>query len=254
MSSSHRQVGPTRLPLAAAAFLVLVCVAFLGLSGWREWTSRRAVLTGAEIDVRNLAESLSQYVDDTFELSDTLVVGFVNQLEAAGTGPGAMARLQSAINMRKGALGRIRGLFVYDDTGRWLASSADVDLTLFNNSDRDYFKQHSRSPDRGTLIGHPVKSRSGGEWIITVSRRFDRPDGSFGGVVLASIDAGHFAEYFRQFDVGPHGVAAEFQRRCAGTRRRQRPSDKPQHQGHAAVRAPERWSAGWQLRLPFTVG
>ncbi|MBV8190362.1 MAG: PAS domain S-box protein [Alphaproteobacteria bacterium] len=149
---------------------------------------------------------MSQYIDDTFELADTLVVGFVYQLETAGTGPGAMVRLQSAINRRKGSLGRIRGLFVYDHTGRWLATSADVDLTLFNNSDRDYFKQHSQSPDKGPLIGNPVKSRSGGEWIITVSRRFDRPDGSFGGVVLASIDVGYFAEYFQQFDIGPHGA------------------------------------------------
>jgi diguanylate cyclase (GGDEF)-like protein/PAS domain S-box-containing protein len=206
MSSSSREGGPTRLPLAAAAFVVLVCVAILALSGWREWTSRQTALTDAEVDVANLAQSLTQHANDTFELAEVLVIGLVNQLEAGGTGPGAMARLESAINLRKGTLGRIRGLFVYDATGRWLATSENVDPTAYNNADRDYFRQHRDSPDRGTVIGLPVKSRSGGQWVITVSRRYDRPDGSFGGVALASIDASYFADFYKQFGVREHGA------------------------------------------------
>src|SRR5262245_14069575 len=206
MSSSSREGGPTRLPLAAAAFVVLVCIAILALSGWREWTSRQTALTDAEVDVTNLAQSLTQHANDTFELAEVLVIGLVNQLEAGGTGPGAMARLESAINLRKGTLGRIRGLFVYDATGRWLATSENVDPAAFNNADRDYFKQHRDSPDRGTVIGLPVRSRSGGQWVITVSRRYDRPDGSFGGVALASIDASYFADFYKQFGVREHGA------------------------------------------------
>jgi diguanylate cyclase (GGDEF)-like protein/PAS domain S-box-containing protein len=203
MSSTPR---PPRLPLAAAAFVGVVCLAILALSGWSEWTSRAAALRGAEIDVQNLAESLTQHAEDTFELAETLVIGLVNQLEADGTGPRAIARLQNAIDLRKPTLGRIRGLFVYDHTGRWLATSEQVDPTRFNNSDRDYFERHRTSADKGTLIGRPIRSRAGGQWIITVSRRFDGPDGSFGGVVLASIDASYFAQFYRQFDVGPRGA------------------------------------------------
>ena len=184
----------------------MVCLAILALSGWRAWESRQTALTDAETDVRNLAQSLTQHANDTFEIAEILVIGLVNQLEGGGTGPGAMARLKRAIDLRSDTLGRIRGLFVYDDTGRWLATSEGVDPTAFNNADRDYFRQHRQSPDKGTLIGPPVRSRSSGHWIITVSRRFDRADGSFGGVVLASIDASYFADFYRQFGVGPHGV------------------------------------------------
>lgn len=94
---------------------------------------------------------------------------------------------------------------MYDETGRWLATTEDVDFAHLNNSDRDYFQRHRASADRGTLIGRPVKSRSGGQWIITASRRFNHPDGSFAGVVLTSVDVAYFTQFYRRFDIGPNG-------------------------------------------------
>jgi diguanylate cyclase (GGDEF)-like protein/PAS domain S-box-containing protein len=206
VSLGRRDAGHKRLPLIAAGFVVMVCVAILALSGWREWMMRDAALESAEVDVANLARSLTQHADDTFELADSLIGGLVDRLEMDGTSPAAIAKLQEVIDLRKATLGRIRGLFVYDQTGRWLATSESVDLAKFNNGDRDYFKHHRDSPDTGTLIGHPVKSRSGGQWIIPVSRRFNHPDGSFAGVVLATVDADYFAQFYKQFDVGPNGA------------------------------------------------
>ncbi len=208
VSLGRRDAGLKRLPQVATAFVVLVCVAILALSGWREWTLRDAALRNAEVDVANLARSLAQHAEDTFELADTILIGLVNRLETDGTSPPAMARVQDIIELRKATMARVRGLFVYDETGRWLATSEKVNLAAFNNSDRDYFKRHRDSPDKQPLIGNPIKSRSGGQWIITVSRRFNHPDGSFAGVVLATLDAAYFAQFYRQFDIGPNGVIA----------------------------------------------
>ena len=206
-SSGRSEAGVKRPPLVAG-FVALVCIAVLALSGWREWTSRDAVLRSAEVDVRNLAQSLAQHAEDSFELADTILIGLVNRLETDGTSPPAMAKIQGVIDLRKVTMGRIRGLFVYDETGRWLATSEKVNLAGLNNSDRAYFQRHRDSPDRHILIGSPVKSRSGGQWVISVSRRFNHPDGSFAGVVLATIDAGYFAQFYRQFDMGPNGAIA----------------------------------------------
>ena len=137
MTRNRRALGQTHLPLWAAGFVALACVAILALSGWREWSARDAELKNAEIDMANLAESLAQHADDTFELVDNVLTGVVNRLEVDGTGPDAIARLQTFIDLRKLSLGRIRGLFVYDETGKWLATTADVYLRGLNNSDRD---------------------------------------------------------------------------------------------------------------------
>ena len=202
-----RELGKTRLPLWAAGFVVLICAAILGLSGWREWETRNTELKNAEIDVANLAQSLVQHADDTFELVDTVLIGLVHRLELDGTGPDTIAKLQAYLPTRKSS-DRIRGIFVYDETGRWLATTEQVDFSKLNNSDRGYFQHHRDSPDRDTLIGRPVRSRAGGQWIITASRRINHPDGSFAGVALLTIDVDYFVKFYQRFNVGSNGSAA----------------------------------------------
>ena len=204
---TSRELGKTHLPLWAAGFVALICVTILGLSIWREWETRNAELRNAEIDVTNLAHSLIQHADDTFELADTILVGLVHRLELDGLGPDTISKLQTYLPTRKSS-DRIRGIFVYDETGRWLATTEHVDFSGLNNSDREYFQQHRASPDKGTLIGRPVRSRSGGQWIITASRRINHPDGSFAGVALLTIDVTYFSKFYERFDLGPNGSAS----------------------------------------------
>ncbi|MBR0723432.1 sensor domain-containing diguanylate cyclase [Bradyrhizobium manausense] len=201
---TSRELGKTRLPLWAAGFVALICMTILGLSAWREWETRNTELRNAEIDVANLAHSLIQHADDTFELTDTILVGLVHRLELDGLGPDTISKLQTYLPTRKSS-DRIRGIFVYDETGRWLATTEQIDFSGLNNSDREYFRQHRDSPAKGTLIGRPVKSRSGGQWIITASRRINHPDGSFAGVALLTIDVAYFAKFYERFDFGPNG-------------------------------------------------
>lgn len=206
-SGSFRQ-----LAILTAAFVFLTCTAILTFGILREVDVRRDALKNSEIDLANLAQSLVQHAEDSFELADSLVVGIVHRLEADGTDPAAVTKLQHDINLRKASMGRIRGLFVYDQAGRWIATSESVDLSAFNNADREYFKHHQNSNDPGLLIGNPVRSRSGGQWIIPASRRFNHPDGSFAGVVLATIDASYFANFYRQFELGPTGTVTLLKR------------------------------------------
>jgi diguanylate cyclase (GGDEF)-like protein/PAS domain S-box-containing protein len=206
MSSVRREQATIRLPIWATVFVALICVAIFGLSSWREWSTRGAELKNAEIEMANLAQSLAQQADDTFELTDNVLTGLVHRLRIDGNGPEAIARLQTFIELRKPSLGRIHGLFVYDDTGRWLATTEPVNLNGLNNSDRDYFRHHAQSDDSRMLIGRPIKSRSGGQWIITASRRFNYPDGRFAGVVLATVDVAYFSQLFDKFNIGKNGA------------------------------------------------
>jgi diguanylate cyclase (GGDEF)-like protein/PAS domain S-box-containing protein len=207
MTTGRGELGKTRLPLWAAGFVVLICVAILALSGWREWETRDAELKTAEVEVANLAQSLVQHADDTFELVDTILVGLVHRLELDGMGPDTIEKLQTYLPTRKSS-DRIRGIFVYDETGRWLATTEQIDFSKLNNGDREYFQHHRASPDRNTLIGRPVKSRSGGQWIITASRRINHSDGSFAGVALLTIDVAYFVKFYERFNFGPNGSAS----------------------------------------------
>ncbi|MGY4502621.1 diguanylate cyclase (GGDEF)-like protein/PAS domain S-box-containing protein [Bradyrhizobium sp. GM24.11] len=196
--ASHR-AGWRRLPLRAAAFVVFTCVAILGVSGWREWAARDAVLKGAETEMANVARSLTQHAEDSLDLLDSGVVGVVSRLEMDGADPTTIAKLRNLLEARKKAVERVHSLAIIDDQGNWLTSPGTIASTL---SDDTFFRHHQLSPKREAYVGRPVKSLVDGEWVVTLSRRFNKPDGSFGGVVLAAIGSRYLSHFYEQFEIG----------------------------------------------------
>lgn len=192
----------------AASAIVGLCLILLGVGVWRERVLRDVELRGAETEIRNLSHSIIRHIDDTITLADVVLSGMARRLEVAGTGPNALADVSAFIALRKRSVGRLRGLAVYDSTGRWLANSEQIDNSAYNNSDREYFVHHRDDPTDALHIGQPVQSRSRGHWILPISRRFNNPDGSFGGVVLATIDIAYFTEFFRSLEIGAGGMIA----------------------------------------------
>jgi diguanylate cyclase (GGDEF)-like protein/PAS domain S-box-containing protein len=205
MNAAPYKTGLKRLPLRAAAFVALVCVTIVGLSVWREWGARDLALNTAEVEMANLAHSLKQHAEDSFNLLDTGIVGVVSRLETDGTGPETLLKLRKLLVARKAELKRIYGIVISDENGDWLASSGVMGANL---RDREYFQHHKQSAARDVFVGQPIKSDTDGEWIITVSRRFNHPDGSFAGVVFAAISAKYFSEFYQQFNIGTEGAVA----------------------------------------------
>ena len=52
-------------------------------------------------------------------------------------------------------------------------------------------------------------------WQINMVRRLDKPDGSFAGVIAASYDTNSLARFYREVDLGAHGLIAVVA--CAAT-------------------------------------
>lgn len=202
---SQAQILATRLK----ALILAVAALVLGLEGWYFVSAREHALKSAEVTTANLARSLSQHAQDTFEMADLALSGLADALSIQNPfTPDRLHLLNQVMANEVAVSPRLRGLFVYDDQGNWIASSLPVLPSQMNNSDRAYFQHHRGSVSSASFIGQPVRSRSTGEWIITVTRRFDKPDGSFGGVVLASVPTSYFAEFYRRFDIGSEGTVA----------------------------------------------
>ncbi|WP_439373676.1 sensor domain-containing diguanylate cyclase [Bradyrhizobium sp. DASA03120] len=203
--SATQRAGWSRLPLRAAAFVVLTCTTILGVSAWREWAARDAVLRGAETEMANVARSLTQHAEDSLDLLDSGVVGVVSRLEMDGTDPATIAKLRNLMEVRKKATERVHSFAIIDDQGNWLSSPGTIGSTL---SDDAFFRHHQLSPKREAHLGRPVKSLIDGEWVVTLSRRFNKPDGSFGGVVLATISSGYLSHFYQQFEIGRNSSVA----------------------------------------------
>jgi diguanylate cyclase (GGDEF)-like protein len=98
---------------------------------------------------------------------------------------------------------------IIDAQGIMRASSAGpqpaptVDL-----SDREHFRAQLDSKEDRLFISKPLIGRVSGKWSVQLSRRFSNADGSFGGVVVVSLDPEHFTNFYEKIDWASSGSIA----------------------------------------------
>jgi two-component system NtrC family sensor kinase len=94
------------------------------------------------------------------------------------------------------SLPQVKSAWIFDAKGHALANSLVVPAPEIDFSDRDYFRAHV-DREIGTYIGEALKPRPPyqGAAFFGVSRRRNNEDGSFGGVIQASV----LPEYFENF-------------------------------------------------------
>ena len=73
-------------------------------------------------------------------------------------------------------------------------------------SDRPHFKYHLDPTAPEPYISVPVIGRNSGKWSIQITRRITRGDGSFGGVLVVSLDPFYFSQFFESVDLGQNGA------------------------------------------------
>ena len=69
-------------------------------------------------------------------------------------------------------------------------------------SDREHYRVHVNSGEDQLFISKPMIGRASGRWSVQFSRRFTNVDGSFAGVVVASLDPEHLTKFYNKIDFG----------------------------------------------------
>ena len=196
-----------RRPLVARsiALLAAFCALLIGIHGWSLWAARQGQLQETAASTSNMARALAAQAETSFKIADAILAETVERVEHDGVEGAAGERLHQRFLHIAAHSSEVHGLFVYGPDGSWRVTAL-ASAVRANNADRDYFRYHQLHTDRRTRVGKPVRSRSTGVMVIPVSRRIDRPDGSFGGVALVTLDLGYFGRFYDRFDVGREGT------------------------------------------------
>jgi diguanylate cyclase (GGDEF)-like protein len=191
---------------ATLVFVLAVCAAIIGLQVFHTLDERAAALEAGKRDTTNLVKSITQHAELTVRAADAVLTSLVEHLEHDDfKGDAGRAKLISLFQREVEQISQFQGFAIVDDRGTLIASS-HRHWTTFDNSDREYYRYHLTHTDGELHISAPVRGRNSGQWNIPVSRRFNRPDGSFGGVVLARIRTDYFQEFYDQLDIGSQGA------------------------------------------------
>ena len=208
-TTDHRleRLSKKKRPVARLVFLLtaFACLVVLGFTAWYVLAARDTQLREAQVANTNVARMIAVQVESTLKTADVALVNIVERVEHDGTRGAALTRLQAHLAAVTATSPELHGLFVYDATGAWLATSLQRPAAG-NNADRPYFQYHRTHTGRGLHVGPPVRSRSTGVWVIPVSRRIDNADGSFAGVALVTLKVDFFERIYDELDIGKAGT------------------------------------------------
>jgi signal transduction histidine kinase len=184
--------------------IVLACAVFVGVDAFRIINKRAEVLADADRESSNLASSLILQAELIFRTADALLVAAVFSLEHGGFQPENRSSLKAWFAEEIRHSSQFVTFVVIDRDGKLIISGEGKNDPA-DLSDREHFIYHRSHEDRDVHIGFPIHGRATNEWVIPVTRRFNRADGSFGGVVVAALNPKIFLQAYERLDIGNNG-------------------------------------------------
>ncbi|QPF92102.1 EAL domain-containing protein [Bradyrhizobium commune] len=197
----------SRIPVSwgIVAFVVVACAGVMGIEASHIVSKRADILAEGRKDTANLASSLVQHAELTFRSADRLLIGTVERLEHDDLGIEAKQRLKAWFVKYANNSEQFVSFSVIDSQGVMVVNSVAENPSA-NFSDSDYFVYHQSHSDQNMRVGSPLRESAAGGWFIPVTRRFNRPDGTFGGVAVAAINSSYFQDFYSHFDIGKNGA------------------------------------------------
>ncbi|QTL04635.1 diguanylate cyclase [Aquabacter sp. L1I39] len=206
---------------------VLMVAAIVAIQSYTLWQARQDTWTNAVRGADNVLTTLVAAIERNLTLIEVSLAGVQEGLrhtEIQFVSP----ELRNLILFdRATAAEHVDAVLVLSPRGDIVFDSRSPVPRSGNFSDRDFFRAQ-RDRDVGTFLGKPSDAGlEPGIWQTTFSRRLTNPDGSFGGVVAASLRSSYFDELFSALDLGPGSILTLM--RTDGTVVERRPTAEPNH-------------------------
>jgi two-component system, cell cycle sensor histidine kinase PleC len=181
-------------------------VALGGMFFWMSWHSRQTVITDTFASSSNLALSVEQFVARTMETVD---LSLRIAVEEINRGPAWTPReMQTLLSHGVRQSPQITGLILIGPDGHVRSSSPPLPKSASDLSGAKFFTLARNSNDIRFILGEALFPTAQQRQMIFASRRINAPDGSFGGVIAATVSSDYLQRFFTTLHVGEHGIIA----------------------------------------------
>jgi diguanylate cyclase (GGDEF)-like protein len=184
-----------------ASVMVILCSVVL-------YQTRLDALARTRDATRNVALMAEKDIERNFEIFSLALQGVVDGVNDPEVMAASDKLRRHVLFDRATTASYLGSTLVIDAKGNLVFDSASEVPRKINYADRKYFPIHRGHPNVGLHVSGPYRSRlRDGSQIVVLSRRISRPDGSFGGVAVFSIDLEYFRKLFSAMELGQHGAA-----------------------------------------------
>jgi len=201
-----------RTPISANGLMAVSLVVALGFCvtcAATLWQERRDVWEHAGQTATHLVTAIDSDIARNIAQYDLSLQGVIEGLKLPELEQ-VSQRTRQAILFDNSAtalyLGSIR---VLNEKGDVTLDSRALNPVPDNFVDRDFFLVPRDPSYHGLYISRPFNARNG-EYVIALSRRVPRPDGSFGGVVVGTLRLAYLHELFRKVSPSPRSSMTLF--------------------------------------------
>ena len=165
---------------------------------------RTQALERASVDTTNLSLAIDEHLNGILRIVDQTLLIVKRDYERSPAGFDVAREFRDTpltpdILIQMGIIGA---------DGYAVASNLGPITSPVYLGDRAHFRAHVGTDTGAMMIGPPVLGRVSQRWSIQMTRRLNRPNGSFGGVLVVSFDPDYLQDFFHSLDLGKHGVVA----------------------------------------------
>ncbi len=185
----------------ALAVFGTVLIASIWLTVTQRVRTERVETLNSEIAKNaNLALAVSAQANEMFKGIDRFLVLIKSQYER----PGPRVPLAQLVGPAFSGENAVTLVGVIDAQGDVVDEVTAY--TAANGADRALFRTHRQGDSGAMLLSAPLLGPISGRWVIPLSRRINRPDGTFGGLVVISVEPRYLTSLFESTTLGSFDV------------------------------------------------
>ena len=183
----------------------------LALIGSQTWDARETSRQQSGATVQSIARIVAEQTARTMQTIDLTLLGAIEGLTYNRIywqfDP---QRLHDYLRGKQEHSALVRNLYFANAQGLLIGEAANFPPSPLALDDRPYFSVHQQTPQFGLYISPPMISRVTLDWTFYASRRIERPNGEFDGVMVASTDVSRLRESLGRAQLGAGSEIALF--------------------------------------------